>query len=166
MKTCDGCATDFAPKNRRQRFCSRRCGSRIHARTRLGILDPGLTRDCWWCSTTFELLDGRRFNCSAECARIAGLLSEIQKKYGITKTQYRDAYHAQGGKCAICRKPERTARNTLLAIDHDHVTGHFRGLLCSHCNRAIGLLQDDPKIIRRATEYVTVARQLKLEIAS
>jgi hypothetical protein len=39
-------------------------------------------------------------------------------------------------------------------IDHDHETGKVRGMLCFPCNAALGQLQDDPTIIRRAAEYV------------
>lgn len=60
----------------------------------------------------------------------------------------------QGGLCAICRQPERTARNQVLAVDHDHSTGEVRGLLCSHCNRAVGLLADDPARLIRALAYL------------
>lgn len=76
--------------------------------------------------------------------------------------EYRALWLRQGGACAICKKPERTARNRLLTIDHDHNTGHVRGLLCSQCNRAIGLLQDDPKVIAAAARYVQDSRQMTL----
>ena len=38
--------------------------------------------------------------------------------------------------------------------DHDHKTGKRRGILCSHCNTGIGMLKDNPEIIRRALEYL------------
>jgi hypothetical protein len=41
-----------------------------------------------------------------------------------------------------------------LAVDHSHETGAFRGLLCHSCNRAIGLLGDDPARLRAAAEYL------------
>jgi hypothetical protein len=78
--------------------------------------------------------------------------------------EYRRMWLKQGGVCMICRQPERTARNRLLTIDHDHVAGHVRGLLCSQCNRAIGLLNDDPIVIRAAASYVQKSRQLRLAI--
>jgi len=59
--------------------------------------------------------------------------------------------------CDICRRPERATRNgrvRLLTRDHDHSTGAWRGLLCSSCNVAIGLLQDDPAVMRAAAEYI------------
>lgn len=39
-------------------------------------------------------------------------------------------------------------------IDHNHQTGEIRGLLCSPCNRAIGQLQDNPNILRKAANYL------------
>lgn len=41
-----------------------------------------------------------------------------------------------------------------LDVDHDHATGEVRGLLCNRCNQAIGLLQDDPLIVRSALVYL------------
>jgi hypothetical protein len=42
------------------------------------------------------------------------------------------------------------------AVDHDHITGRIRGLLCSACNTAIGLLRDSPIALQRAIEWVKV----------
>lgn len=59
--------------------------------------------------------------------------------------------------CDICGQPERTKRNgvvKLLAKDHDHRTGAWRGLLCQRCNQAIGMFSDNPLLLRRAAEYL------------
>jgi hypothetical protein len=54
--------------------------------------------------------------------------------------------------CELCgRLPDKTA----LHMDHDHKTGKFRGWLCGWCNRALGLLRDDPILLRKAADYVT-----------
>jgi len=69
-------------------------------------------------------------------------------KYGITAEQYEEMNRLQGGRCLICGQAERGTRRGIpktLAVDHDHDTGEIRGLLCSKCNTAIGLLDDDPK---------------------
>lgn len=150
---CPGCENTFE-RTGRQKYCSRQCQSRIWMRTRLGIEDPGFMRECWWCRETFRFLDARRLYCSNPCARIAELIVELPSRYGITKDEYRLLYFQQAGVCAICHKPERTERNTLLSVDHDHVTNRVRGLLCSQCNRAIGLLQDDPQVLRAAARYI------------
>jgi len=57
----------------------------------------------------------------------------------------------------ICGMPETLVRRgTLceLTIDHDHATGQIRGLLCNNCNRAIGLLKDNPQTLRQAAAYL------------
>lgn len=83
----------------------------------------------------------------------------MQTKFGITGEQYAAMLKAQGGVCAICeeaeRRPDRrTGEMKALAIDHDHKTGKVRGLLCADCNTAIGLLDDDPELLRAAIAYL------------
>lgn len=48
--------------------------------------------------------------------------------------QYEAMLAAQGGGCAICGAGPKTRR---LHIDHDHMSGKVRGLLCHRCNRAL-----------------------------
>lgn len=115
--------------------------------------ERGEVRPCWWCQTEFEIADGRKLYCTSEHAALVKSLWNVGK-YGITRDDYRDAWYRQGGVCAVCRQPERTVRNRLLAVDHDHETGEFRGLLCSHCNRGIGLFGDDLERLLAAAEYI------------
>ncbi|WDH80177.1 endonuclease domain-containing protein [Microbacterium esteraromaticum] len=59
--------------------------------------------------------------------------------------------------CDICKQPERAMRNgvvKLLALDHDHATGAWRGVLCQRCNQAIGMFRDNPQLLRLAADYV------------
>lgn len=73
-------------------------------------------------------------------------------KYKMRSSDYEMMLRDQQGVCAICgAKPQKGKR---LDIDHDHETGEVRGLLCGLCNRAIGMLADDPDIIRAAADYV------------
>ena len=74
------------------------------------------------------------------------------KKYGITIQQELNMLEAQGNKCAICDKPLNSL--TEAHIDHNHRTGKVRGILCGNCNRAIGLLRDNPSNTLRATMYL------------
>lgn len=70
--------------------------------------------------------------------------------YGISLDEYWRLYEAQGGKCWICRVATGKARR--LAVDHDHVSGAVRGLLCSPCNVMIGRLGPDAFI--RVLDYL------------
>lgn len=47
-----------------------------------------------------------------------------------------------------------TEETTKPVVDHDHRDGHVRGILCSACNVALGLLNDDTEIIRAAYNYL------------
>lgn len=82
----------------------------------------------------------------------------LDRMYGIGLEGYNALAKSQGGLCAICRKPESVIHKSgtpmELAVDHCHVTGGIRGLLCAKCNKAIGLLEDDPALLRAAAEYI------------
>lgn len=62
----------------------------------------------------------------------------IKKKYGLTKEQWWQIYRDQNGVCFICQRPMKKAqgrkRAKYFSVDHDHVTGKVRGLLCTWCN--------------------------------
>lgn len=75
-------------------------------------------------------------------------------QYGVTRETYDAILFSQNNLCAICLGPQQP-RMGALCVDHCHVTGVVRGLLCSKCNTAIGLLMDDPAIISGASEYVS-----------
>lgn len=76
------------------------------------------------------------------------------KQYGITSKEYEWMYSYQNEVCAICLKSERNKMYSRLAVDHNHKTGVVRGLLCSHCNTAIGKMLDSPSLLRKAADYI------------
>lgn len=71
------------------------------------------------------------------------------RKYNITTEDYNNLYKSQDGKCAICLKPFE-----LLHIDHNHISGRVRGLLCNPCNNALGLFKDDIILLQFAIYYL------------
>ena len=83
--------------------------------------------------------------------------SHLRLKYGITIAQYDELLRLQDGVCASCHKPEtslsRIGTLRRLSVDHDHVTGLVRGLLCCNCNRALGWLDDSPDKIQALLIY-------------
>lgn len=83
----------------------------------------------------------------------------LLRQYGLTIEQYFALLDAQKGVCASCGNPETSIDSytkqvrEFLVVDHDHVTGKVRGLLCSNCNVALGFLQDDPIRIEALLNY-------------
>lgn len=79
---------------------------------------------------------------------------QLADKYGITEQDYDDMFKSQEGKCAICKTENQTGKWQRFGVDHCHKTGKVRALLCNECNRGIGLLKDDPEILKSAVAYL------------
>lgn len=75
----------------------------------------------------------------------------FKRVYGISLRRYNVLLRQQKNLCAICNEPSIGKE---LAIDHDHVTGHVRGLLCEKCNQGLGCFKDNIKRLRRAASYL------------
>jgi Autographiviridae endonuclease VII len=87
-----------------------------------------------------------------------GIVQKLSK-YRLTIDEYEAMFTAQGGVCAICRKPEpaidpRTGTRRLLSVDHNHATGVHRELLCTLCNQGIGQFKEDPALLEAAIAYI------------
>ena len=95
-----------------------------------------------------------RHSTCKKCWLDEGYFRKIKRYYGVTKTQYLDMLQEQGGVCAICKNADKYVER--LAVDHNHVTGQVRGLLCRRCNQALGALEDDVELLASAIDYLTV----------
>lgn len=90
---------------------------------------------------------GRSCYCK-ECRRTSESDARILRLYGITREQLDALIAEQGGLCAVCR--ERPAEH----VDHDHVSGEVRGVLCFPCNAALGQLMDRSDLLLAAADYL------------
>jgi hypothetical protein len=82
---------------------------------------------------------------------------DLKRKYGVTLEWYQNKLSEQNNVCAICKQPERAIiRNKVISmpVDHCHKTGKARGLLCTKCNRGLGLFQDNVQFFKNAIEYL------------
>jgi hypothetical protein len=84
---------------------------------------------------------------------------DLRLLYGITIQDYERMLREQNKVCAICKSKERifshvSKKPQRLSVDHDHGTGKVRGLLCSRCNKALGLFFDDTALLTAATAYL------------
>lgn len=80
----------------------------------------------------------------------------LWKAYRMTPKEFNALWVSQDGKCAICDVDmmPKGRTPTSVAVDHNHVNGAVRGLLCRVCNVGIGYLRDDPDLLVRAAEYL------------
>ena len=83
----------------------------------------------------------------------------LTHKYDLTLAAYDDLVAQQGGVCAVCLKPETAKDNKngvvrRLSVDHDHVSGKVRGLLCAKCNAGLGHFDDQPTLLESAAHYL------------
>ncbi len=89
-----------------------------------------------------------------ECWKEAHRRGQYRRQYGITIEEYDEMLEAQNYRCAICRDKDPGGRSSRFHIDHDHVTGEVRGLLCVNCNNGLGRFKDDLLVLREAIRYL------------
>lgn len=74
----------------------------------------------------------------------------LKSAYGLTPEGFDTLLEAQNMACAGCLEPF----NTTPLVDHCHVTGKVRGLLCKSCNTTLGMSHDNPQTLRRLAAYL------------
>lgn len=79
----------------------------------------------------------------------------LLRVYGLTVEAYDGMMAGQAGCCKICRKPFFARPH----LDHDHVHGRVRGLLCVKCNTGLGSFEDNPDLLQAAIRYLKEAPQ-------
>lgn len=82
----------------------------------------------------------------------------LKREYGLTLADYNAMLRRQAHRCAICRRPESVKLSNgqlkRLAVDHDHVTGAVRGLLCHRCNVLVWALEDNHTSLAAIASYI------------
>jgi hypothetical protein len=77
--------------------------------------------------------------------------ARLLRQYGITLEQFESMLSAQRNCCKLCLID---LTNSKIDVDHCHSSGSVRGLLCSNCNKALGLFKDSAEALRRAATYL------------
>lgn len=133
---------------------------RARLRNRLNPVEAPTELRCYSCQTVKPVeqmcrdagsLHGYRAECRV-CWTARHRAWRIKRQFGITITQYDAMLATQGGTCALCGQPPEGGQ--LLSVDHDHVDGHIRGLLCTSCNLGLGMLGDTVVGLQRALSYL------------
>ena len=92
----------------------------------------------------------------------------------MTLFEFMSLYTAQKGGCKICGTPLATEGIDLRegdkrpssepCVDHCHTTGKVRGLLCFHCNTALGHVFDSQEVLSKMIAYLANDNGIKTHI--
>ena len=114
-------------------------------------------KPCKCCGTIFSPQAPSHFYCSQPCADSGLSSAYLKRTYGISIEDYQRMLSDQQGECKICKSEGFVMaehHKMKLVVDHCHATGIVRGLLCHNCNRALGLLHDNTKVLLNAIKYL------------
>ena len=134
MKTCTTCDTEkpFSEFYKGKRY------------------KDGYTTKCKPCMSAFYKVRNARPEIKARARE-----NSYRTKYGITVDQYNLMLQEQNYSCKICGSTDSKRGDQRFMVDHCHKTGEVRGLLCSQCNSALGLFEDNPQLLQSAINYLS-----------
>lgn len=116
-------------------------------------------RQCVECSTirnaTPKMLAARTARASTPKGKILTQMHRL-RRHGMLLCEYYFMLAGQQYRCVICGTDEPGGRGRW-HVDHDHVTGAVRGLLCHCCNTGLGQFKDSPANLIAAIEYLNAA---------
>ena len=142
----------------------------VKKQRQLGLLPPAPPRTHFNCGHLFTVENkysyvsgsGKTIHECRECALTENRKkaqqsrnSHLKRKFGLTQTDFDAMLAAQGGVCGNdkCKSPEPGGMGAF-HVDHDHLTGKIRALLCSRCNTMLGMVDDNPEIIQGLIDYL------------
>ena len=117
-------------------YCSQKC---THEEQRLNAKWSKKYDKCIRCGTT-----SIKHGAFGVCKHCYDFRHDMKKRYGINPEEY-DKLIKQ---CEICGEEQS------LAIDHDHTTKKFRGILCRNCNTGLGTFKDSTQLLQKAIKYL------------
>ena len=106
--------------------------------------------------------EGRQYECKQCCiARVKATRdperardNHYRRTYGISLADFNRMVLEQGNKCACCDSDKPGGKHNQWCVDHDHITGAVRQLLCKDCNIVLGLVEDSPEHLQRLIDYI------------
>jgi hypothetical protein len=150
------------------KYCSNKCatvaqGHKGPTKWSYARKNAKIARKCEFCKTEFVTPYSNKRYCSKECLLSAGKDRAIKrgkgKRYTLKAKQHEEWVETrsvllknQDSKCAICKIALGTQKRANL--DHCHKTGQIRGVLCTQCNHALGLLNDSVETFKSAIKYL------------
>lgn len=151
--SCLHCQKEFKVDQYRRntaKYCSRSCEMKyINTQARIQSWSREY-KMCKKCKTSRFPHEGKGL-----CKKCYSRKNKYANRYGLSIEEFEAFEIQQNGRCNICNQvPVPDTLGRTLNIDHDHITGKIRGLLCSPCNTALGLLKDNIDYLHSAIKYL------------
>jgi hypothetical protein len=77
--------------------------------------------------------------------------SRLARTYGVTLNDMESFTHCEICSVELLRKG---MTGNAMCVDHSHLTGEVRGILCNNCNRGLGMFKDSPDTLSKAVSYL------------
>jgi hypothetical protein len=146
LRECEVCGSTFQPYRESTSCCSQTCRNR----------HPGFME---------RKNASRRLATASDPAKVREKnLRNALRRYNMTPDELRRLTAEQNNRCATCGAepdPNGIKAAARLHVDHDHITGRLRKLLCNRCNLGVGYFRDDPALLRVMADYIEAHRILE-----
>jgi hypothetical protein len=96
-----------------------------------------------------------------EARKLETRICKLKIKYGLTLESLVQLLADQGYSCKIFKRPldmNSSDKNEKPHVDHCHVSGVVRGLLCLTCNTGLGMFGDSFDLLDAARNYLLQSR--------
>lgn len=168
-KACGNCAKSFVPRSAHQQFCSKLCAGAARRNRQSRRIDlASFQARCNHCGIEFQKKVSNQRFCSVRCRnsdqlkRPVYLDRRLWDSYRLRLADVNRQLEKQENACPICRLEFDETQGRRWVVDHDHsccpevpACGRCnRGLICAHCNVAIGLGGDNPKVLAASAKYL------------
>ena len=148
-KICKTCKKIIPAKKRNKVYCSQECRNKKGS-GRVGTFkDLGITNTCEYCDQVIPI---HKYSTSKYCSDFCRWSVANLKLYGLSAKDYKEMLKEQKHVCKVCEN------DCKLYVDHCHMSGKVRGLICQKCNSGIGFLGDSYDNVKRALEYLDSSR--------
>lgn len=150
---CDQPAKKWLDREGRFKTYQRTCGSEKCVTAQYRDAAVGKSKRyakpklCEKCDSEYIATNHQQRWCKV-CAPSKSAMGRLQR-YNISASEFQNMIDEQGGVCILCEQ------NPAVVIDHSHISGDIRGVLCNGCNFAIGRLESEGWL-KKAREYVSL----------
>lgn len=110
-------------------------------------IDLEIEDTCSFCKNVYTKVIHNQLYCKT-CVPTGTKGGELIRKYNISYPQYLEMLNINNGICEICKLYKADD------IDHCHISGYLRGLLCHNCNMMLGHAKDNLETLSNAIKYL------------